>query len=161
MRLGRSLGGLLLLWTGAAVAAEQLPRSSFARGLELLGAAVADTNYTCWGASPLVGEDGWVHLFVERWLEPHVDPAWRKSSEIAHYISETPEGPFRFHATANPRISMWAPAATSMADRAPLSMRSASTSNLEMVLCLARWSQRELIHDPCRPAHATLHPWTI
>lgn len=27
-----------------------------------------------------------------------MDPAWRKSSEIAHYVAERPEGPFRFRA---------------------------------------------------------------
>lgn len=85
-KLNRVLAMIVLLWNGnAALAAEKLPRSSFERGLELVGAAIADTNYTCWGASPIVSDDGRVHLFVERWLERNVDPAWRKSAEIAHY----------------------------------------------------------------------------
>jgi hypothetical protein len=41
-------------------------------------------------------ETGRVHLFAARWPEPQVDPAWRKSSEIAHYVADRPEGPFQF-----------------------------------------------------------------
>ena len=44
-----------------------------------------------------MGEDGTVHLFVARWpCELKVDPGWRSHSEIAHYVGETPEGPFKF-----------------------------------------------------------------
>ena len=47
------------------------------------------------GAAPLEA-DGRFHLFAARWPEANVDPAWRKSSEIAHYVGDGPEGPFRF-----------------------------------------------------------------
>gem|GEM_PF-112018 len=99
--IGRVLAMMALLWSGnAGIAADKLPRSSFERGLELVGAAIADTNYTCWGASPIVSDDGRVHLFVERWPERNVDPAWRKSAEIAHYVADAPEGPFHFRDVA-------------------------------------------------------------
>lgn len=41
-----------------------------------------------------------MHLFAARWPEKNVDPAWRKSSEIAHYVADRPEGPFKFHDVA-------------------------------------------------------------
>lgn len=74
----------------------QIPESPFSKSLRYVGASIKEQNYTIWGASPIVGEDGHVHLFAARWPEPNVDPAWRKSSEIAHYVAERPEGPFQF-----------------------------------------------------------------
>lgn len=72
------------------------PESAIARRLKWVGVAVEEPNYTIWGASPLVDGNGQVHLYVARWPEANVDPAWRKSSEIAHYVAPRPEGPFRF-----------------------------------------------------------------
>ncbi len=72
------------------------PKSAIARGLEWVGVAVEEPDYTIWGASPILGKDGKVHLFVARWPEANVDPGWRKSSEIAHYVADRPEGPFAF-----------------------------------------------------------------
>lgn len=70
--------------------------SFIAKALEWKGIAVQDENYTIWGCAPVQGDDGKIHLFVARWPEKNVDPAWRKSSEIAHYVSDRPEGPFKF-----------------------------------------------------------------
>jgi hypothetical protein len=80
------------------VASQQLtkPISDIAAHLKWVGPAISEPDYTTWGASPIVGEDGKVHLFAARWPEGNVDPAWRKSSEIAHYVSDAPEGPFEF-----------------------------------------------------------------
>ncbi len=75
--------------------AANVPESAIARNLTLAGIAVEEEDYTIWGGSPLVHE-GKVHLYVARWPEPNVDPAWRRSSEIAHYAADRPEGPFRF-----------------------------------------------------------------
>jgi hypothetical protein len=93
--------GLIVCLTslnGLAVTTPQakVPYSSLAQGLEWVGVAVAEPDYTIWGAAPILGEDGKIHLFVARWPETNVDPAWRKSSEIAHYVADHPEGPFRF-----------------------------------------------------------------
>lgn len=64
---------------------------------EFVGVAVEEHGYTIWGSSPIIGPEGKVHLFVARWpAELNVDPGWRSHSEIAHYISDTPEGPFHF-----------------------------------------------------------------
>jgi lysophospholipase L1-like esterase len=69
---------------------------SFAGHWEYVGIAVEEPGYCIWGASPIVGTDGRIHLFVERWPGSKVEPGWRGESEIAHYISDKPEGPFRF-----------------------------------------------------------------
>ncbi len=70
---------------------------TFADNWKFAGIAVEEPGYTIWGTSPLMGEDGTVHLFVARWpCELKVDPGWRSHSEIAHYVGETPEGPFKF-----------------------------------------------------------------
>jgi hypothetical protein len=80
------------------LAGQQLtvPVSSIAANLRWIGPAISEQNYTTWGASPVIGEDGRTHLFAARWPEANVDPAWRKSSEIAHYVADKPEGPFEF-----------------------------------------------------------------
>lgn len=74
----------------------QMPLSFIAQNLEYKGVAVQDDNYTFWGCAPIMDEDGKTHLFVARWPEKNVNPAWRRSSEIAHYVADSPEGPFLF-----------------------------------------------------------------
>ncbi len=74
----------------------KVPYSSLATSLEWVGVAIEEPGYTIWGGAPIIGEDGKTHLFCARWPEDKVDPAWRKSSEIAHYVADRPEGPFRF-----------------------------------------------------------------
>lgn len=76
--------------------AHSMPLSFIAQNLEYKGVAVKDDNYTIWGCAPIQDDNGITHLFVARWSEKNVDPAWRKSSEIAHYVSDSPEGPFVF-----------------------------------------------------------------
>lgn len=72
-------------------------QNSFANQWEYIGKAVEEPGYTIWGTSPIRGEDGKVHLFVARWpCELKVDPGWRTHSEIAHYVGDSPEGPFVF-----------------------------------------------------------------
>ena len=69
---------------------------SFVSRLVWTDTKIEDENYTIWGSSPIIGDDGRVHVFVARWPEKNVDPGWRKSSEIAHYIADTPEGEYVF-----------------------------------------------------------------
>ncbi|GAA4297556.1 glycoside hydrolase family protein [Aestuariibaculum suncheonense] len=70
---------------------------SFADHWEFVGTAIEEPGYTIWGTSPIIDEAGKVHLFVARWpCELNVDPGWRTHSEIAHYIGDSPEGPFTF-----------------------------------------------------------------
>lgn len=72
-------------------------QSTFAGQWEFKGIAVQDSGYTIWGTSPIYGDDGKIHLFVARWPgELKVEPGWRTHSEIAHYVGDSPEGPFVF-----------------------------------------------------------------
>jgi len=74
-----------------------LKKKTFADHWEYVGIAVSELGYTIWGTSPIVGDDGKIHLFVARWpARLKVDPGWRSHSEIAHYIGDSPEGPFTF-----------------------------------------------------------------
>ncbi|MEQ9287338.1 MAG: glycoside hydrolase family protein [Cyclobacteriaceae bacterium] len=87
-----------LIWRAQAQehTMEQAPLSFIAKNLEWKGVAISDPDYSIWGCAPIQGDDGKTHLYAARWPEKNVDPAWRKSSEIAHYVADTPEGPFTF-----------------------------------------------------------------
>ncbi|GGW47816.1 glycoside hydrolase family protein [Arenibacter certesii] len=69
---------------------------SFADQWEYVGVAIEEPGYVIWGTSPVLGDDGKIHLFVARWPGNTVEPGWRSHSEIAHYVGDTPEGPFIF-----------------------------------------------------------------
>lgn len=74
-----------------------LKKNIFADYWQYIGVAVSEPGYTIWGTAPIVGDDGKIHLFVARWpAEFKVDPGWRSHSEIAHYIGDSPDGPFKF-----------------------------------------------------------------
>jgi len=73
-----------------------LPFSQMSQNLKWTGATIADENYTIWGSSPILGDDGKIHVFCARWPEYNVDPGWRRSCEIAHYVADQPEGPYSF-----------------------------------------------------------------
>ncbi len=65
--------------------------------LEFIGIAIEDPGYHVWGSSPIYGEDGKVHIFAARWPDSiNVVPGWKTHSEIAHYVADQPEGPFKF-----------------------------------------------------------------
>ena len=80
----------------AQTLSETVELSFIAKNMEWKGVAIQDDDYTIWGCAPVQGDDVKIHLFAARWPEKNVDPAWRKSSEIAHYVSDSPEGPFVF-----------------------------------------------------------------
>ncbi len=70
---------------------------SFADHWEFKGVAVQDSGYHIWCTSPIQDDNGKTHLFVSRWPKMYgVDQGWRSHSEIAHYVGDSPEGPFRF-----------------------------------------------------------------
>ncbi len=92
MRISKAL--LFLVATLIAIPATT---QTFADKWEFIGLAVEDPGYHVWGSSPIVGPEGKVHLFSARWPEEtKVDPGWRSHSEIAHYVADKPEGPFKF-----------------------------------------------------------------
>lgn len=65
---------------------------------EYVGPAVQTEGMHVWGSSPVISPDGKVHLYVARWsLSARKDfSGWYKDCEIAHYVGDTPEGPFEF-----------------------------------------------------------------
>ncbi|WP_017446901.1 glycoside hydrolase family protein [Gayadomonas joobiniege] len=65
---------------------------------EYLGKVLERKNTHIWGASPIVGPDGKVHLFVAQWSTKTQNnfSGWYKDSEIGHYVAEKPEGPFTY-----------------------------------------------------------------
>ncbi len=76
------------------------PRDSlmehFPDRLKYLGVALEEANYFTWGASPVIDQHGKVHLFVARWPKETQMGGWKTHSEIARYVSDSPEGPFTF-----------------------------------------------------------------
>ncbi|MCT4647995.1 MAG: glycoside hydrolase family protein [Carboxylicivirga sp.] len=74
----------------------KLPYSHMSLNLEWTGAMIEDKDYTVWGSSPIMGDDGKVHVFSARWPEFNVDPGWRRTCEVAHYVADQPEGPYTF-----------------------------------------------------------------
>ncbi|MEO9511845.1 MAG: glycoside hydrolase family protein [Flavobacteriaceae bacterium] len=62
-----------------------------------IGEAINESGYDIWGSSPIRDDQGNVHLFSARWpSDTPFKTAWRFNSEIAHYVSKKPEGPFQF-----------------------------------------------------------------
>lgn len=77
--------------------AVKIPANSFADQWEFKGVGIQEKGYHIWGTSPIIDEEGRTHLFADRWpMEYGVDPGWRSHSEIAHYVSDNPGGPFVF-----------------------------------------------------------------
>jgi len=75
--------------------------SDFFHRLEYIGPVLQDDGYHFWGAAPICGPDGKVHLFASRWP---VDKSKKGNDfwalvtrcELAHYIAGRPDGPFVF-----------------------------------------------------------------
>jgi hypothetical protein len=64
---------------------------------KFIGEAINEPGYDIWGSSPIRDDQGNVHLFCARWSsDTPFKTAWRSKSEIAHYSSKKPEGPFQF-----------------------------------------------------------------
>lgn len=70
--------------------------SWFSNALEFKGIAVQDDNWQIWGCSPIMSDDGKIHLFAARWPAKTGRDGWYTHSEIAHYVGDSPEGPFEF-----------------------------------------------------------------
>lgn len=85
----------MLAGDGKTAADEVLDRAWGDR-LEYVGIAVVEPGYHVWGCSPVVGPNGNIHLFVARWPVSAGFGGWHTHCEIARYVSESPEGPFRF-----------------------------------------------------------------
>ncbi|MDF7827093.1 hypothetical protein P4B35_23925, partial [Pontiellaceae bacterium B12227] len=61
---------------------------------ELGPQALVDPNYRTWGASVMKLDDGNYHAYYARWESTRGFSSWLRYSEIAHAVSDKPEGPF-------------------------------------------------------------------
>ena len=78
----------------AVISAEE-----FAGSVEYVGIAVKKRDTNVWGTSPVIDrKTGKLHLFIAQWdaREMSFGEGWWHISEIAHYVGDSPEGPFRF-----------------------------------------------------------------
>lgn len=65
--------------------------------LEYKGISVSDQDHWYWCVSPIYDETNRVHLFCSRWPKTDQGMAlWFTESEIAHFIGDSPEGPFTY-----------------------------------------------------------------
>jgi hypothetical protein len=93
----KNLGAGALFSAIPLMAAGNRTDASFADRWSFVGVAIQEKGYHIWCTSPITDNQGKIHLFVSRWpSEFGVDPGWRSHSEIAHYVGDSPEGPFHF-----------------------------------------------------------------
>jgi len=66
--------------------------------LEYVGVAAEQEGMHVWGSSPVMDKEGNVHLFAAQWsMSTQKDfSGWFKDCEIGHYVSDSPEGPFKY-----------------------------------------------------------------
>lgn len=75
----------------------KLPYMSMALSAKYIGPTASDPDWYLWCFSPIMGKDNKVHAFVSRWPAADGDNGWSgKNAEIAHYVSDKPEGPFTY-----------------------------------------------------------------
>ena len=56
-------------------------------------------GYYNWGGSIIKGSSGKYHLFYSRWKKDYTFTGWLTHSEIAHAVSKSPAGPWKFKET--------------------------------------------------------------
>lgn len=97
LRVSRSVDTPIIQKLAVFDTSRVTPGPQWAQRLEFVGVAVEEPGYHVWGTSPIIGPEGKTHLFVARWpVSAAFTPGWHTECEIAHYVGNTPEGPFRF-----------------------------------------------------------------
>lgn len=75
----------------------RMPYSPTALTARLIGPAVDEPDWFCWCVSPIIDESGVTHIFGARWPKAEGMEGWSgPNAEIAHYVADSPEGPFRY-----------------------------------------------------------------
>lgn len=94
----------------------KVPYSHMALTAKLVGVAIGDPNWYNWCVSPIQGKDGKIHIFGSRWPAAEGMEGWTgPNAEIAHFVSDKPEGPFKYVATVMKssmfpdKRTMWGP----------------------------------------------------
>jgi hypothetical protein len=70
--------------------------NNFRESLQPEGFVLHDPDWYFWGCSPILDDDGRVHLFVSRWPARYGFMGYRENCEIAHYVGDSPAGPFEY-----------------------------------------------------------------
>lgn len=84
------------------------PLSDFAKKLKPLGRILELEGYYVWCNSPILDDDGKVHVFFSRWSASKGMSGWINGSEIAHAVADSPEGPYEVLETVlAPRSAYW------------------------------------------------------
>ncbi|CAN5775358.1 hypothetical protein BH11BAC3_BH11BAC3_35840 [soil metagenome] len=82
--------------------------SAFAKHLKPVGRVLELEGYYVWCNSPIIDDEGTVHLFFSRWDAKKGMGGWIKGCEIAHAVSKSPEGPFKvINTILAPRPGYW------------------------------------------------------
>ena len=74
----------------------KLTIQNFCESLQPEGFVLHDPDWYFWGCSPILDDDGRVHLFVSRWPARYGFMGYRENCEIAHYVGDSPKGPFEY-----------------------------------------------------------------
>jgi len=154
--------------------------SGIAANMSWIGAAVDDPDYYIWCTSPILGPDGKVSLFCSRWPKKYKFDGWSTHCEIARYVGDRPEGPFKFAEVAipaNPEASfgnaVHNPAIARAGDKYVLLYISFDrTRNNKMLTCMAvadslsgPWKKvndgKPLLEPSTDPKHWTYDPWAM
>jgi len=78
----------------------KVPYSQMALTAKYIGPAIAHPNWYNWCVSPIKGKDGKIHIFGSRWPADEGMEGWTgPNAEIAHFVSDSPEGPFKYVGT--------------------------------------------------------------
>jgi hypothetical protein len=70
--------------------------SEFSKHLRPVGRILEMEGYFVWCNAPIEDERGRTHVFFSRWPATKGMGGWINSSEIAHAIADSPEGPYSF-----------------------------------------------------------------
>lgn len=81
-----------------------IKKKNYSRGLDFqkliqpvpTNSMIIEDSSFVWCGSMVKGKDGLYHLFYSRWPRKYGFDAWVSHSEIAHAVSNSPYGPFRF-----------------------------------------------------------------
>lgn len=78
----------------------KLPYAPMALSAEFVGPVIDDSTHYVWCFSPLATPDGKIHAMVSQWpVDEGMDGWYGPNAEIAHYVSDSPEGPFTYVST--------------------------------------------------------------
>ena len=71
-------------------------KNGWEKRLKYVGIVIEDDNYHIWGSSPIWDDAGKVHVFAARMPVVSGFKYWYATSQIAHYVADRSEGPFKF-----------------------------------------------------------------